>query len=263
MKIAIIEDEKVHSDLLKLYLENWSKEHGQSQQVASFETAEQFWFAYEESPDFDILFVDIQMPGMNGMELARKVREKDGDVVIVFTTGITDYLEEGYEVDAMHYLIKPLSEEKVKACLEKAVRRRKSECFVMLHTDEEVLKVNQEEINYVEARGHGCVVSLRGKNTEWERMADERGGEQKGQVRDGGISVKEKKISVRESLSELEAMLEANEFVKCHRSYLCRISNIHHIGKEDIFFDDGSAVPVSRRMYQQMNQSFIGYFCRK
>lgn len=236
MKIAIIEDEKVHSDLLKLYLERWSGESGKNIIISAFETAESFWFVYEENPDFDLLFVDIQMPGMNGMVLAKQVRQMDSDVVIVFTTGITDYLEEGYEVDAMHYLIKPLKEEKVRACLEKALGRRKQEYFVMLHTDEETLKVNQRDINYVEARGHGCVIGLRQKESE--------------------------EIVVRESISELEDMLEAGEFVKCHRSYLCRISNIHHIGKEDIFFDDGSSVPVSRRMYQQVNKRFIAYFRR-
>ncbi len=235
MRIAVIEDEKVHRDLMLFYLEKWREEQGGKEEIDSFETAESFWFAYEDDRSFDILFVDIQMPGMNGMELAKKIREKDRDVVIVFTTGITDYLEEGYEVEALHYLVKPLNEEKVRLCLEKARNRRQTVNYLTLHTEEETMKVSEETVNYAEARGHGCVLGMAG------------GGE----------------LVVRESLSELEGILGDRGFIKCHRSYLCRIGNIHHIGKEEIVFDDGQGIPVSRRLYNEVNKRFIEYFRRE
>ena len=68
-----------------------------------------------------MFFIDIQMPGLNGMEMARKIREKDEKAVLIFTTGIADYLEEGYEVAALRYLRKPLRREKVWECLDMAV----------------------------------------------------------------------------------------------------------------------------------------------
>ena len=235
MKIAVIEDEKPHRDLLVHYLNQWSRGQERSVTVEAFESGEGFWFWYEAERDFDVIFVDIQMSGMNGMELARKVRKLDQNVVIVFATGVSDYLEEGYEVEALHYLIKPLSAEKVKQCMEKALGRRRQERFVTLHTAEETLKISQESIDYVEARGRGCAI---------------------GRVRAEEI------LEVRESLSELEALLDKEEFLKCHRSYLCRIGNIRQIGREDIEFDDGKRIPVSRRLYQQVNQRFIEYFRR-
>lgn len=235
MRIAVIEDEKVHRDLMLSYLEKWSAEQGGEDEIAPFETAESFWFVYEGNKCFDILFVDIQMPGMNGMELAKRIREKDRDVVIVFTTGLTDYLEEGYEVEALHYLVKPLNEEKVRQCLEKAKTRRQTVNYLTLHTEEETLKVSEEAVNYAEAMGHGCILGMAG---------------------DGELAVKE-------SLSELEVMLEGRGFVKCHRSYLCRIGNIHHIGKEEIAFDDGKCIPVSRRLYNEVNKRFIEHFRRE
>ena len=235
MRIAVIEDEKVHRDLMLSYLEKWSGEQDRGEEICSFETAESFWFAYEEDRCFDILFVDIQMPGMNGMELAKKIRERDRNVVIVFTTGITDYLEEGYEVEALHYLIKPLNEEKVRLCLEKAKNRRQEVNYLILHTEEETLKISEESVNYAEARGHSCILGMAG---------------------DGELAVKE-------SLSELEETLEDRGFVKCHRSYLCRIGNIHHIGKEEIVFDDGQCIPVSRRLYNEGNKRFIEHFRRE
>ena len=236
MRIAIIEDEKAHSDLLRSYLKDWSRQTKKPAMVEAFSSAESFWFQYEEKKDFDLLFIDIQMAGMNGMDLARRIRKQDSDIVIVFTTADSGYLEAGYEVEALHYLLKPLSREKIQNCLEKALARRREERFVTLHTEEETRKIRQESINYVEARGRNCAVGLAGEP--------------------GGLEVKE-------NLSDLERLLDEGEFIKCHRSFLCRLSNIHHIGKEEIVFDDGSAVPVSRRLYPGVNQAFIAYFRRR
>ncbi len=236
MKIAVIEDKKPHRDLLVHYLEEWRRGQERSVTVEAFGSGESFWFRYEEERDYDVLILDIQMPGINGMELARRVREADGDIVIVFATGVSDYLEEGYEVEALHYLVKPLSQEKLERCMEKALKRRRQERFVTVHGGEGILKISQERINYVEARGRGCCV--------------------------GRVKVPEE-LEVRESLSEMESLLEPEEFMKCHRSYLCRIGNIRRIDRGSVEFDDGSSIPVSRRLYQQVNRRFMAYFRRK
>ena len=236
MKIAVIEDKKPHRDLLVHYLEEWRRGQERSVTVEAFGSGESFWFRYEEERDYDVLILDIQMPGINGMELARRVREADGDIVIVFATGVSDYLEEGYEVEALHYLVKPLSQEKLERCMEKALKRRRQERFVTVHGGEGILKISQERINYVEARGRGCCV--------------------------GRVKVPEE-LEVRESLSEMESLLEPEDFMKCHRSYLCSIGNIRRIDRGSVEFDDGSSIPVSRRLYQQVNRRFMAYFRRK
>jgi len=93
MKIAIIEDIQPHGDLLISYIKKWSQKNKTTLLLKPFETAESFLFQWEEEADFDILFVDIQMSGMNGIEMAKKIRKKDKDIIIIFTTGITDYIE--------------------------------------------------------------------------------------------------------------------------------------------------------------------------
>lgn len=240
MRIAIIEDEQLHKDLLISYINKWTasvKTSHMENVIKDYENAEQFLFNYDDENPFDILFIDIQMSGMNGMELAKKVREKDKDVSLVFTTGITDYIQEGYDVEAMHYLIKPLKQEKVFECLKKAASKKKTEKYIIVHTEEDVLKLNIEALNYVEARGHRCIAAL-----------------------DKKLKNEENTVEVRESLQEMEKLLDGYDFIKCHRSYLCRIGSIYRIEKSEVYFDDGSSIPVSRRMYDNVNKAFINYF---
>lgn len=240
MKIAIIEDEQLHADLLIGYLNTWGEKRNMILDISAFPSAEAFLFSWEEQSDFDVLFVDIQMKAMNGMDMAKHVRKKDCDIAIIFTTGIADYIEEGYEVEAMHYLLKPISREKVERCLDKVKSRRKEKHFVLLHHLDEIRKLDVEKINYAEARGHKCILGISGE----KNIPGSNG----------------KELEVAESISELEEILVPYHFMKCHRSYLCRIENIHHIDKKEIYFDDGSHIPVSRRMYGEVNQAFIKHF---
>lgn len=239
MKLAIIEDEQVHRELLTAYFREWSREANVPVSIAEFSSAESFLFEWEEQKDFDMLFVDIQMKEMNGMEMARRIRKQDADIVIVFTTGLADYLEEGYEVEALHYLIKPISREKLFKCMERAFKKGSREKFLLVQTKEEVMKLAVERILYVEARGHGCVVEFLSGEGETRRE------------------------EITESISWMEKQLGGEEFIKCHRSYLCRIGGIHHIDREEIVLDSGSRIPVSRRLYTQVNQAFIRYFRRE
>lgn len=237
MKIAVIEDIPSHRELLISYIKKWSEKKKTKLLLKPFETAESFLFQWEEEADFDVLFVDIQMSGMNGMEMAKKIRDRDKNIIIIFTTGIADYIEEGYEVEAMHYLLKPVNENKLNACLDRAAEKRRPEKYILIHTQEETLKINIEQIYYAEAMGHGSRLHL----AEHDQ----------GQL-----------IEIKESISQIEHMLDRTEFIKCHRSYICRIRGIFRIDKTAVYFDDGSSIPVSRRMYEEVNQAFIRCFRR-
>ena len=239
MKAAIIEDERVHMDLLSKYIETWSKDRKIPVIITSFPSAESFLFTWEEERDFDVLFVDIQMKEMNGMEMARRIRELDADVVIIFTTGIAGYMEAGYEVGAMHYLLKPVSQEKLFQCMDRALQKGSHEKYLLVQTKEETMKLSVERIIYVEAMGHGCVIEF---------------------CPQAGRTFQ---VETSESISSLEEQLGEADFVKSHRSYLCRIDKINHISRAWIEMDNGSRVPVSRRLYKNVNQMFIRYFRRE
>lgn len=234
MKIAIIEDEQIHSQVLSEYIRKWGRERKTALAVRAFQTAEEFLFHWQEEA-YDILLIDIQMPGMNGMDMAKKIRQKDKETDFIFTTGITDYIAEGYEVSAAHYLIKPVQEGRLYDCLDRLAAKQREKAYILLHTmQEEVVKLPASAINYAEARGHYAVIKPAYKEL----------------------------LEVKESLSELERML-GQEFIKCHRSYLCRVGSICRIEKDSILFDDNSRIPVSRRMHQQVNQAFIRHFSRR
>lgn len=239
MKIAIIEDEQVHAELLAGYLRDWGAQVDVHVMIQYYTSAENFLLEWETERDFDVLFVDIQMKKMNGMEMAKSVRRRDVDISIIFTTGISEYIGEGYDVGAVHYLLKPISRDKIRECMDKVRERNRDIHYLLVHAGDEIYKLAAERINYVEARGHGCEIEIvKGKKDKKES----------------------ERIEVSESISELERRMGDWGMIRCHRSYLCGLANIHHIGRTEISFDSGSRIPVSRRMYKDVNQAFIRYF---
>lgn len=231
--IAVVDDEKTHRDILVRYIEEWKRDTHREIEVESYDSGEAFYFAWCEDQRCDVLFLDIMMEETDGISLARRLREKGKDIVIIFTTGIADYMQEGYEVEAMHYLLKPLSREKVRECLEKCVRRKVSvKSEVLLQTEEGLIKVSIDQILYAEAVGHYSMLVCM----------------------DGPMQVKT-------GIRELEEKLrEYGDFVFCHRSYLVNIRRISRMGRREIIMDNGAVVPVSRRLYHSVNERFIQVF---
>lgn len=239
MKIAIIEDEQAHTDLLCRYLEAWSKYRDIPVNIMSFPDAESFLFTWMGNRDYDVLFVDIQMKKINGMEMAKRVREQDPDIAIVFTTAVEDHMAEGYEVEAMRYLLKPISQKKLYQCMNRALERGGRERYVLVQTKDEILKLAVNKIMYVEARGHGCVIEFCPQMSSTFQ------------------------VEATDSISVLEERLGKKDFIRCHRSFICRIDKIRYIRRAWIELDNGSRIPVSRREYSDVNQAFIRHYRRE
>lgn len=248
LRIAIVEDETPHAELLTQQIESWQKQQnmenvGLEVVIRHFCHASAFFFAWEEE-SYDMIFLDIQMPGINGMEAARKIRETDGEVKLVFTTGIADYMQEGYEVEAVRYLLKPITREKLWQCLDRLRQAPAPSQRLVFQTLEGVVKVSEQEIEYFEARGHYTICHL------WE-----------GQLLPGQDAVTE--VKLRESFNALCERLSARPFVRCHRSFLCSIPRIHRVDRTEILLESGGSVPLSRRMYESVVKAFIAYFRRE
>ena len=231
LNIAICDDEQNQIQYIKDIASAWAETSEQFPAFAEFPSAEAFLFDYAENQNYDILLLDIEMAKMNGIDLAKKVREGNNRVQIVFITGYPDFMSEGFEVAALHYLMKPVKKEKLFSVLDRAVENLgKKEESLVLETENGVLRVNFSEIMLAEAKGHDTVLTLT-SGTETAKI---------------GINDLEKKLDT--------------SFVRSHRSYLVGLRHITRITKTDVILDNATSIPLSRRMYAKVNQKFIDYY---
>lgn len=231
MKIAICEDNQPEADWLKKVITDWAAKNQYGAEILWYSDTKQFLFAYEETC-FDVLFLDIQMPGEDGISLARRLRARKDAVPIVFVTGLDEYISEGYEVEAVHYLIKPVKEEKVRECLERIAKRvEEQEPYVMLHTSDGVFKVLQKDILKIEIFGRQCT-----------------------------YSTFDREYTVVQSLKEAKETLASEYFVPCYRGVLVNVQHIQAIEHSRVVLTGGKEALVSRRMYASLNQAFIDFF---
>ena len=234
-QIAICDDSAEILCELSAAVRKWAEKEKIHFLLENFSSAEPLLFRSSEKPDFDILLLDIEMPGMNGIELAKKIRQKNDHLQIIFITGFPDFIAEGYEVSALHYLMKPVSEEKLFQVLSRAAEKlQKAEKAVLLQTEGEIRRVPLNRIVSVEAFAHSCIVTTEDTSLE-----------------------------IKESITTAEKMLrEASEyaFVRTHRSYLVGVRYIQSISKTDVTLDNGRKIPLSRGNYGAIHQAFIRFF---
>lgn len=232
-RIAICDDEREQSELLRGYVKEWSALRGEPVEIHLFPSGEAFLFGWEEEKRWDALLLDIQMTGINGMELARQLRAAGDRLPILFITGVPDYVEEGYEVEALHYLRKPVAREKLFSCLDRAMERSAQESVLLLTTiDGEEARFNQKEIAVLEAAGHRVLLTTAdGTTTE-----------------------------VKSGFRELLGALATGEFVQCHRSYVVGLRHVQRLQKEQLILDSGAAVPISRRLFAEVNAAFVRFY---
>ena len=231
-KIAICDDEELQIELLSNIVTKWAKNQSKDIKILSYKSAESFFFQWSNDKSFDILLLDIQMSGQSGIELAKEIRKSDQNLSIIFITGLSDYIEDGYDVSALHYLMKPVKEDKLCSCLDKACKRIVKEQKAILVSVEGVnIRILQENIIYTEAFVHKVIIQTTKDSYE-----------------------------VKMSTVEVEKELDSKMFIRCHRSYLVGLKYISQIGKAGITLDNGKIIPVSRRLYNDINKAFIDYY---
>lgn len=231
MRIAICDDEPNQLEFLSDCVRRFSETKGLSLQISLFLSAEKFWFSWKKD-SFSVILLDIQMQGQSGMELARQLRQKGDSSAIIFITGLPDYIGEGYDVSAVHYLIKPIDEKKLFSALEKAISSAQKQPKKLIFTSGgENIVLSAQEIEYAEAFSHTALLSLGDSSFE-----------------------------ITQSFGSVLPVLEQEGFVRCHRSYAVNISHIHSIKKYEIILDSKKTVPVSRRLYDKVNRAFISFY---
>ena len=231
IKLIICEDELAVAKQITQFVQSWAFLRSHKINIAHFESAEAFLFAYEDDKTADLLLLDIQMGKMDGMALARKIRKDNERVQIIFITGISDYVAEGYDVSAVHYLLKPVNKEKLYMALDKAIANlSKPKPMVSIDTADGIALVIVDDIAYIEALNNELVVN----------------------TKDGTINCKM-------ALYKLEEIISDKRFVKTHRSYLVNLAHIKRVTRTDVILDNGKALPLSRRLYKDINSALMKY----
>ena len=230
-RTAIVDDNSTDAEYVQSILNAWAQKRQAGVQAQRFPSAESFLFHYAEDKDWDILLLDIEMGAMDGVSLAKRIRQDNEAVQIVFITGFADYISEGYEVSALHYLMKPVKQDKLFAVLDRAVAAiRKSQRVILLPLGGETLRLPVSHVQYVEAFSHAVAIV-----TETETM------------------------QVKMPISEIEKLL-GDGFIRSHRSYLVGLKHIARLSKTDVILDNGKTLPLSRNAAAAVHKAFISYY---
>lgn len=229
-RIAICEDDDAAAQELQEMVLAWAGSSGFSCRMDCFSSSESFLFRCGGQSLYDILLLDVEMPGASGIELAKRIRSRDKRTEIIFTTSHFEFIGEGYEVDALHYLVKPVTEKMLFPVLSKAAERlSEAPKAVLIQSGGETVKLTEDEITYAEAFAHYITI-----HTESDCH------------------------TVKEPISAFESRL-SDRFFRIHRSYLVSLSAIRRISRKEVTLSDGTVLPLSRGLYDKLNRAFIAH----
>lgn len=229
---AICENEPVQAEWLQSLLEEYAELRKYTLHISAWESAEAFLFQYAENKLVDVILLDIQMNEMNGLEMARRLRQKNDKTSLIFITGMTEYIGEGYSVEAVDYLIKPIKKEKLFQVFDRTLEKiSASPAYILVEQNDEQLKIPLEDILTIEVEG-----------------------------RELNIKTDERLIQMKQPLKEFMQLVDSEQFVQPYRNIVVNCSRIKRVKKGELIMDDDSIVPISRRNQKEMVAAFVDYF---
>ena len=229
MKIAICDDEINFQKELQKELEKYYSVL--EVEIEVFNSGNDFLERFDNNPmDFQIIFMDIEMPGLNGLDVSKRIREVNQSVPIIFLTSHTELAMDGYEVDAFRFLDKPLRMEKLADTLSAFDKLRLLDSKIELQDGERILLVEWKEIQYVQSENVYINVYL-----ENDRYL------------------------IRKKLSEMEEQMPKQIFYKPHRSYLVNLRFMKSFDGKKILMNNGVEIPLSRGKQNELKTALMNY----
>lgn len=233
MKIIIVEDELIWQEKLREYLLKFSLESKIDYKISIYNDGDSFLKDYKN--DADLIFMDIELGKnkINGMEISKKLREFDNNVLLIFVTNMSQFAVEGYEVDAIDFIVKPLNYYSFKMKIEKACRiigKEASSKNKMLSVENGTKNIMSSEVLYIEVRNHNLF-----------------------------YHTKSEEYKVRSTMKEASKLLEGLPFSKCNNCYLVNLSYVKEIAKEDVILNNGIALKMPRTRRKEFIEDLGNY----
>ena len=230
MKAAVCDDEKTfHKDVFVLL--------GKYMETRNLEIYTDFYENGEEllrsRREYDIIFLDYQMDGINGIETAEKLREANSDSVIIFISAYPAAALDAYEVKTFRFLVKPIVEAKLFKALDDYLKSIDYDNLLLLNTHEDTYKIKMSEIIYLE--GDGKYTTVR---------------------------TQKQSLRIRLNLKQLEQKLPKSKFIRCSKSFVVGFSHISNHDNSEIMLDNGEKAKIGAHYAAQFKSEFQNYIMR-
>lgn len=238
LKIALCDDNNIYIDELSKILKDISMKNKFEIEISKFSCGEDlFEFCENHKNYFDVLFLDILMGGINGIQTASKIRQFDKDVFIVFVTSSKEYALDSYSVNAYGYILKPFSyssiEEKLINIKDKLDTNKKN--IIYVKSNQDIISVNLNKVIYFESNLRKITAYLTDGND----------------------------ITFYNKLNDMENQIDSTVFVRTHRSYLVNLTYIKNIIASDVITTTEEYIPISKKYLSDVKDNFTKYMKSK
>ena len=233
IKIAFCDDDMEVLHQMNELLDRYRVERNEDITYAAFQSPFELLTEIEKGIRPDILFLDVVMPGQNGMDVAKEIRQYDTNMKIIFLTSSKEFAFDSYEVKALQYLLKPVSPNQLWSIMNDfiALIKNQKEIFVA-RTSDGFCKITLEDTNYLEAQNKSVLVFPH-----------------------NGTS-----IEIRELFSRCEEIFTLEQgFFRCHRSYIINLNFVNQFTKNSVTMTDGTTLPISRNRFLAFKESYFTY----
>lgn len=234
----LCDDDNLFLSSVEVKIQNWARKNGHMNAIMiyPFTSSEDALEAWNRGLQIDALFLDIQIPNeISGLALAKEIRQSNESVPIVFVTSYGEFAEEGYIVNALRYLRKPISEDAIFGCLDIIWRR-----WTLIHADyilldlpTQIIRLPPSSILYVEVSGHTCVLKTVDRESAYQ---------------------------FRQTMQYIRKKLSPPLFAQCHRSFIVNLMYIRHISYGCITMADGLTIQIGRKYQKEFMQQFRAFY---
>lgn len=234
MKIAVVDDNEADVKLFINLIKEYGKKNHKTIYASAFSGGEELLKRFQKER-FSAIFLDIYMNGISGVEAARKIRKKDKNVRLIFTTTSEEYFAEGFEVEATHYLLKPLNTKKIKDVMQRLHSLfTEEETMLTLPNGSRQVQIPKNSILYIETIRNGIM-----------------------------ICCKDNQIPVRCSISVAMEMLQFSNFLRCHRYSVVCLDAVERVENDSFIMTDGRRILLRREGRKELKETYYRYFMNK